>query len=187
MKTSQSHPHHPRHVHAPLIAAATAPVHDAPHATEAAPGTGDLSDEQKAYVKTLGFLSDYEIAHLRKASPDVATAFDANALATIENHAELGGPTRAAAIRALIDQHQQLAAIAAIVAPLARLVGQNLMSVDSQLAQNAGEPLRVAHSLHRSVPALLEGLDALDAWSHEHHGRPSAHPPAPPASPPSAA
>ncbi len=179
MKSSHPHPSHPRHVHEPTAAAATAVVHDDPHTTESPPTTLDLTDEQKATLAGLDFKSAYEIAHTTKASPDVAAAFDAASLTTIENHPELGGEARVALVRKLVDLHNQLVAIAAVVAPILRLVGQNLMSVDGQLAQNVGEPLRVAHALHRSQPAILEGLASLDTWSRAHHNRGTGKTPEP--------
>lgn len=171
MSTTKSHAHH-----ATLTAAATADVHDHPHTTETKAEVLDLTDGQKKLVASLHFLSSYEIAHLRKASPDVAAAFDDVALTTIEKNGELGGKERADRIRSARALHEQLAAIANIVAPVARVVGQALMKADSDLAREAGEPLKVAHALSRTKPALIEGLAALDKWSHAHHGagRPAA-------------
>jgi len=150
-------------------AAATAVTAENPHEVDAAPEVLDLTDAQKDLIRSLHFLSSYEISHTPKVAPDVINAFDDSTVTTIEQHPELGGQSRADRIRASKAQHADLLAVAQVVGPIARLVGQALMVVDASLAREAGEPLKVAHALHRSQPALLEGLAALDRWSSLHH------------------
>jgi hypothetical protein len=187
MKTRPSH--HSATVHEAALAAATAITHHEPHAVDAPPQTLELTAAQKERIRALHFLSSYEITHLRKVSPDVAGAFDGAVLSAVEGSPELGGPARAARIRELIALHDELSDIAAIVAPIARLVGQNLMATDAELARHAGEPLKVAHGLHKSRPDLLEQLAALDRWTraHHHHNAPAASRPTSPTPPPASA
>jgi hypothetical protein len=160
---------HTKH-RATVDAAATAHVDSDPHAADPTPDVQDLSTAQKTLLSTLHFLTAYEIKHLHKASPDVVHAFDATTLATIEANPTLGGKAKADRVRALQAQHVQLAEIANIVAPIARLVGQNLLVADSQLAIAVGESLKAARAYAHSNPALAEGLAALESWSALHHG-----------------
>jgi hypothetical protein len=150
-------------------AAAVVQTHDDPHEVSQLPQTLDLSAEQKDFILSLSFLSEYQLAHLRKTSSDVAGAFDESTVAAIEQHAELGGKTRADRIRQNKARHDKLTAIAAIVGPIARIVGQNLLIVDGQLATDAGEPLKVAHGLRASHPDMIQKLTSLDSWSRLHH------------------
>lgn len=161
---AQSHAHHKT-----VVAAATADIHDHPHETTALPEVLDLTAAQKTLVSSLHFLSQYEIAHTPKVSPDIFAALDETTLATIENNGELGGKDRGKRIREARARHEQLIAIANVVGPIARVVGQALMRTDADLAREAGEPLKVAHALARTKPGLLEGLGAIDRWTRTHH------------------
>lgn len=163
-------------------AAAMAEAGEGPHEVDSPPEVLDLTDSQKELIRTLHFLSSYEIAHTPKVAPDVINAFDDSTVATIGQHAELGGEARADRIRTAKAQHGELLAVAQVVGPIARLVGQALMVVDASLAREAGEPLKIAHALHRSQPALLEGLAALDRWTALHH-RGGIATPVPPTNP----
>jgi len=168
-----------------VVAAGAAEVSENPHHTDDTPSVFTLTPEQIALIKSLHFMSDYEVAHARRASPDVADAFDESAVHAIEAHAELGGAPRGEKIRALKADHAKLAAIAAIVGPIARLVGQALLRVDGALAVDAAEPLKVAHALESTRPELLQKLATLDKWSHAHHRHAASHHrlPPPPAKP----
>lgn len=160
-------------------AVAAAATDENPHEVDSPPEVLDLTDAQKTLIRSLHFLSSYEVAHTPKVPPDVINAFDDSTVATIEQRQELGGQARADRIRALKAEHADILAVAQVVGPIARLVGQALMVVDASLAREAGEPLKVAYALHRSQPALLEGLSALDRWSSLHH-RGGGQPVAPP-------
>ncbi len=187
--------HHARRAHHAVTLAATPHVEDKAHETPTKPATFELSSDQLALVRTLDFFSPYQLAHTPRTSSDVASAFDANALSAIEQNAELGGPARAKKIQELVATHEQLIAIAAVVGPLAALVGQNLLVTDAALAREAGEPLKIAHSLHASKPALAKQLGAIETWSSDHHRKAHSHahaaqsnaatPPANAATPPS--
>lgn len=171
------------HAHKDVTSSAATTVTDEnPHEVEAVPEVLDLTDAQKSLIRSLHFMSAYEIAHLAKAAPDVSNAFDDSTVATIEQRAELGGQARADRIIAAKTRRAELSAIAQVVGPISRLVGQAIMTLDSTLAREASEPLKVAHALKRSQPALLEGLASLDRWSSLHHkgGSPGTTTPATP-------
>lgn len=168
--SAKTHSSHARHVE-PLLAAGATEVHADPHHQEAPPIIFTLSAEHIALIRSLHFLTEYDIAHLRKSSADVPNAFDESVLTAIAAHPELGGPGRADGIRAAKTRYQSLAAIAGIISPIARIVGQALLQTGASLALEASEPLKVARSLKASQPALMEKLATLDAWSRDHHGR----------------
>jgi hypothetical protein len=152
-----------------VAAAAVEQLHDDPHQSDEQPTAFDLTPDQVAFLKTLVFLSGYQLSHLQKPGPEVAGAIDAGALKTIGGSTVLGGAERVGEIQKLQGEHAELMAIAKILGPLVRLVGQNLLSVDAQLGRHVGEVLKVATSLKGSQPTLLEGLATARAWSKEHH------------------
>lgn len=169
-----------RHVSAhhvePLLSAAATEVHDDPHLQEPTPTVFTLTADQIALIRSLHFLTEYEIAHLRKPSADVADAFDANVLAAITAHSELGGKARADRVLAAKARYEALSTIAGILSPLARIVGQALLQTGASLALEASEPLKVARGLKASQPDLLEKLATLDAWSYDHPRRAKVQP-----------
>jgi hypothetical protein len=136
----------------------------------AAPTTYAFSAAQIALLKTLGFLSEQEIAHMRKVAPDVGAAFTAQVVQAISANPILGGPARAQTITDLLAQQAKLLDVAGVANPIARLIAQNLLSVNAQLAQNISEPLKVATALAQTQPNLLEELATLVAWNQAHHG-----------------
>jgi hypothetical protein len=178
------------------VATAAAEVthaHEDIHETEAAPTVFGLTPDEQAMVAGLQYLSAYEIAHLRKTAPDVEDAFDGSTLAAIEANAALGGKARADQIRADVKAHAELTHVASVLAPLVRLVGQNLLTRGASLGLAAGEVMKVATGLSRSQPHLVEQLATLAAWTRTHHGgrgktatpaTPPAATPPPPATPP---
>jgi len=170
------------HVHPVLAAGAVEVSPENPHHTPAPPSVFTLSPAQIELIKTLHFKSDYEIAHMPKTAPDVALAFDDATIAAIEAHAELGGKARADRIRKQKHEYDELSAIASIVGPIARIVGQALLTTGAALANEAGEPLKVSHALAKTKPELLEKLTAIQKWSvlHHRHGRQHLPPPPPP-------
>jgi hypothetical protein len=139
-------------------------------ANPAAPTTYAFSAKQVAVLKTLGFHSEQQLAHTRKVAPDVGGAFSAQVIAAITANPLLGGPARAQTITALLAQQAQLLDLASVANPIARLIAQNLLVVNAQLAQNISEPLKVANALAQTQPNLLEELATLVEWNQSHHG-----------------
>jgi hypothetical protein len=151
-----------------------------PHAVDPTPSAFELSADQIAFLKTLGFHTEFELTHTPKTAPDVPDAFKGTALPTIAGAAFLGGAARQADVKSLLDTHEKLTAIAAVLAPLSRLVSQNLLVTDAKLAKHVAETLKLATMKKQEQPHLLEGLAPTRTWSGTHHpGRGAAPAPTP--------
>ena len=122
-----------------------------------------------AFVQSLAFLSTYQLAHTPKTAPDVPTAFGGNVLATIQASPKLGGAAIVTEVNTLIDTHGKLTALAEVLGPLVRLVGQNFVATDAALAKIVGDVLSSASRAKKAHPELLEHLAPASAWTKLHH------------------
>ena len=134
------------------IQSASPDVEADPHETDILTAT-NLTAEQVAVVKTLRF-DQFSIAH-SPVPADVTTACTPTVLATIAAHPELGGPARVAEMN-VPRRVMQLIAIAHVISPILKLVGQNMLVLSALLAQDLSEALKVATSLLKTHPELLE-------------------------------
>jgi hypothetical protein len=176
----KKHDDKPTHADPKSKAQSSSHAHTAAAASTPSTTTFTITPAQFTFLGSLTPLTDAQVAHLRRVSPDVSAALNAEVIQAIHDNPALGGPDRAARITALLAQQGKLVAIDAVLEPLGQLVTNNLLAVNAELGDDVYEALKVAKALEKTQPELARKLQAADDWSKAHHpGHAAAAKPAP--------